>query len=544
MPVSIRSSPEPLGGRPQPVRGPREAPHAAPPPPPLPSSPPVHGTRPAGDLFEGAAWTLVSFLGDGVALGAAVYGASELAGDPSPSLTTLVLLSILVCGTMLRMGARGMYGARPARMPLSDQLIQVLVSVSGAAVVALSVAALIGAARIEVLTVASAWVATFGAVTVARLGLWTARRQARRRGHSGKRTIIVGAGIIGVQLAERLMAGPELGLIPIGFVDGSPPNPVHADTLPPLLGSAEELDHIVVATGAEHVIFAFTRQPDSVVLPLLRNCQRLGIEVSVVPRLFENVNERQWVEHVGGLPLIELRQTDPHGWQFSAKHAFDRFVAFALTVALAPLLLALALAVRLSSPGPVLFRQRRIGRDGKEFDILKFRSMREASAAASRGFALRVAAQGTAPGGVEGFDRRTRLGAFIRRTSLDELPQLLNVLMGHMSLVGPRPERPEFVEMFGEALSRYDDRHLVKSGITGWAQVHGLRGQTSLAERVEWDNWYIQNWSLWLDVKILFMTPMAVFRAPQEGPAAAAGDDEAAGDQPDPTRLQAGWTAS
>ncbi|MBJ7331343.1 MAG: exopolysaccharide biosynthesis polyprenyl glycosylphosphotransferase [Solirubrobacteraceae bacterium] len=497
--------------------------------------------RPAGDLFEGAAWTLVSVLADGVALAAAVVAACELAGASPPSATSIVLLSVLIVGTVMRMGARGMYGARPARMPLSDQLVLVGSSAGGAALLALAGAAITGAARTDVLTIAWAWATATAAVGAARTVLWLMRRHARRRGRSGKRTIIVGAGEIGTQLAERLIDTPELGLIPIGFVDGNPPAGERLAGLPPLLGAPDRLDQIVVGTGAEHVIFSFTREPDSIVLPLLRRCQRLGIEVSVVPRLFENVNDRQWVEHVGGMPLVELRQTDPHGWQFAAKHLSDRAIAFGLVVILSPMLAALAIGVRSSSPGPVLFRQRRIGRDGAEFDILKFRSMRVAPKDADRVFRAKVARAGTAPGGVEGFDRRTRFGAFIRRTSLDELPQLLNVLMGHMSLVGPRPERPEFVEMFGEALNRYDDRHLVKSGITGWAQVHGLRGQTSLAERVEWDNWYIQNWSLWLDVKILFLTPLAVLRAPDEPkieappPAAAeAGTD----------RLGAQWKAS
>lgn len=521
---------------------------------PLATSPPLDGAgagavlppaRPAGDLFEGAAWTMVSSLTDAVALTAAVVAATRLAGAATPSRTAAVLLGILVLVAVLRMGTRGLYGARPARMPLSDQLVLVGSSVGGAALLALAIAAVSGAARTDVLTIAWAWCTASVALTVGRTMLWGARRHARRRGRSGKRTIIVGAGVIGAQLAERLMDTPELGLIPIGFVDGNPPSSGRFDALPPLLGAPDRLDEIVVGTGAEHVIFAFTREPDSIVLPLLRRCQRLGIEVSVVPRLFENVNDRQWVEHVGGLPLIELRQTDPHGWQFAAKHTSDRLVALALVVLLSPVLALLAAGVRISSPGPVLFRQRRIGRDGTEFDILKFRSMRMAPREHDRVFQAKVARAGVAPGGVEGLDRRTRLGTFIRRTSLDELPQLLNVLMGHMSLVGPRPERPEFVEMFGEALTRYDDRHLVKSGITGWAQVHGLRGQTSLAERVEWDNWYIQNWSLWLDLKILLMTPLAVLRAPDEPqatdppPTAAATATEG-----DPAPLEARWKAS
>ncbi|TAK93103.1 hypothetical protein EPO05_07285, partial [Patescibacteria group bacterium] len=271
--------------------------------------------RPAGDLFEGAAWTMVSGLADTVALSTAVLAACRLAGDATPSTTAIGLLIVLVVVCVLRMGARGMYGARPARMPLSDQLVLVFSSVGGAALLALAGAAIAGAARVDVLTVAWGWLTAVLALTLGRSLLWLARRHARRRGRSGKRTIIVGAGEIGTQLAERLTDAPELGLIPIGFVDGNPPPADRLASLPPLLGAPDRLDQIVVGAGAEHVIFAFTREPDSVVLPLLRRCQRLGIEVSVVPRLFENVNDRQWVEHVGGLPLVELRQIDPHGWQ-------------------------------------------------------------------------------------------------------------------------------------------------------------------------------------------------------------------------------------
>jgi lipopolysaccharide/colanic/teichoic acid biosynthesis glycosyltransferase len=186
-------------------------------------------------------------------------------------------------------------------------------------------------------------------------------------------------------------------------------------------------------------------------------------------------------------------------------------------IALAPLLLTIALAIKLSSPGPVMFKQRRVGRDGREFDVLKFRTMRE-PAPASRDLSVPsifTPPLGCAPGGVEGQDRRTSLGRFLRDFSLDELPQFLNVLWGEMSIVGPRPERPEFVQRFAAEVQRYDDRHRVKSGITGWAQIHGLRGQTSIADRVEWDNYYIRNWSLRLDLQIIARTFGELFRAPR-----------------------------
>jgi exopolysaccharide biosynthesis polyprenyl glycosylphosphotransferase len=232
--------------------------------------------------------------------------------------------------------------------------------------------------------------------------------------------------------------------------------------------------------------------------------------MAVVPRLFDDTTNRMVLEHVGGIPLFELRQVDPQGWQFALKHGIDRVGAAALLALLAPLMAGIAAAVRLSSPGPVLFRQRRVGRDGREFDLLKFRSMRAEEAA----HPVLVPGGELAPGGVEGEDRRTPVGRFIRAWSLDELPQLVNVLRGEMSLVGPRPERPELAGEFAERVRRYNERHRVRSGITGWSQVHGLGPGTSLADRAEWDNWYIQNWSFWLDLKILLMTvPTALRRS-------------------------------
>jgi lipopolysaccharide/colanic/teichoic acid biosynthesis glycosyltransferase len=193
---------------------------------------------------------------------------------------------------------------------------------------------------------------------------------------------------------------------------------------------------------------------------------------------------------------------------FRVKHITDRVAAAMFLVFLSPVLVACAIAVGLSSPGPIIFRQRRMGRDGGEFDVLKFRTMVTPEAYAGV-FNL---SPGMAPGGVEGEDRRTRVGRLLRRASLDELPQLVNVLRGEMSLVGPRPERPEFVNGFQQELARYSDRHRVKAGITGWAQIHGLRGQTPLIDRIDYDNYYIDNWSLWLDLKILLVTLPALFR--------------------------------
>jgi exopolysaccharide biosynthesis polyprenyl glycosylphosphotransferase len=335
----------------------------------------------------------------------------------------------------------------------------------------------------------------------------TAERRARRSGADMLPTLVVGAGQVGTQIERRLEAQPELGLRVVGYIDADPvPKERVPDRQAPVLGAPDDFVAIAEQTGAERVILTFTSSPDHVLVPLIRACEEHGIGVSMVPRMFESVNLRLSLDNIGPLPLFNLSWVDPKGWQFAIKHAIDRVVSALLLLLLSPLLASIALSVRLSSPGPILYRQRRIGRDGRRFDILKFRSMRIDDSTKPP----QQIENGVAPGGVEGTDRRTRVGRFIRSYSLDELPQLINVLLGQMSLIGPRPERPEFVEVFDEEVRRYSDRHRVKSGITGLAQVSGYRGNTSLPERVELDNYYIQNWSMTLDFKIAARTFGAV----------------------------------
>jgi exopolysaccharide biosynthesis polyprenyl glycosylphosphotransferase len=251
-----------------------------------------------------------------------------------------------------------------------------------------------------------------------------------------------------------------------------------------------------------------------VLLRLAKRSEELGIEVSFVPRLFEKVPERVSVDHLGGLPIITPRPVNPKGWQFAVKYLFDRVAAGALLVVLAPLLGLTALAVRISMGRPIFFSQKRVGLDGREFRMIKFRTMRgapESSGEADAGWAAGELGSDPAAEMTGEEDRRTPIGRILRACSIDELPQLWNVLRGDMSLVGPRPEREHYARRFEESIYRYAERHRVKSGITGWAQVNGLRGRTSLADRVEWDNYYIENWSLWLDLQILARTPISIF---------------------------------
>jgi exopolysaccharide biosynthesis polyprenyl glycosylphosphotransferase len=362
-----------------------------------------------------------------------------------------------------------------------------------------------------------AWLLTLVAVAAGRLAVAFVHKWARSRRLLVDPVLIVGAGTVGSRVARRLEAHPEYGLVPVGFVDDDPRlGPERGGSGAPVLGGIHAIDDVLSDTGARTVIVAFGSAADGRISGLIRRCQRLGVEVLVVPRMFDTINDRITYDALGGLPLLGFRAIDPHGWQFAIKHFLDTVFAAMLLIVLSPVMAAIALAVRLTSPGPILFRQQRVGRDGKVFDLYKFRSMEwqasDTTAPDDDHRIARLVENDTGPGGVEGDKRLTRIGGLLRQISFDELPQLINVLKGDMSIVGPRPERPEFVESFGRDIAGYHDRHRVKSGITGWAQVHGLRGPTSLIDRIEYDNYYVAHWSLRLDLRILILTAIALFR--------------------------------
>jgi exopolysaccharide biosynthesis polyprenyl glycosylphosphotransferase len=285
-----------------------------------------------------------------------------------------------------------------------------------------------------------------------------------------------------------------------------------------VLGGPADLAAIVEETGAQHVVLAFlsSRGSDAKLVPLVRQCDELGLQVSLVPRLWESMNIRAALEHIGGMPLFRLHTVQPKGWQFALKHALDRLVAAALILLLSPLLIGATLAVRLSSPGPIFFRQRRIGRDGRAFTVNKFRSMYvDSDERPHREYVQSLIASGNdvdRPGDglykLGGDARVTRVGACIRRWSLDELPQLWNVVRGDMSLVGPRPVLAYEVDTYPEW---YQHRFAVKPGMTGLWQVSG-RNERTYEEMVRLDCEYVDAQSLWLDVRILLRTVITVLR--------------------------------
>jgi exopolysaccharide biosynthesis polyprenyl glycosylphosphotransferase len=469
-------------------------------------------------LLEGNGWTVLRLAVDFVML----WIALALALDGLAVTVTDAPLLLLPALTMTLFILRGLYRTR-LRPVILDGVLPVLSAVSVAAMTVAMIGFFLNGQIPSQSVWVRAWVFSLVGVGAGRIALTATKRWARSQRLIGKPVLIVGAGIVGSQVARRLEDHPEYGLVPVGFIDSDPRSTAEVGGRDvPVVGTLEQVDHIVERTHAEYLIVAFSSVADALISRLIQHSRELGVDVAVVPRMFDTMNDRATYDSVGGLPLLNFSVVDPKGWQFAIKYALDRVVAALLLVVISPLLAAVALAVRLGSPGPVLFRQRRVGRDGSVFDLYKFRSMRVAPEESAQAVASRTAdaggvetittlARDIAPGGVEGADRRTLVGRVLRRTSVDELPQLFNVLKGNMSVIGPRPERPEFVELFDQDVTRYGDRHRVKSGITGWAQVHGLRGQTSLAERIELDNYYIAHWSLALDFKILLMTFAALF---------------------------------
>lgn len=347
---------------------------------------------------------------------------------------------------------------------------------AGVAVYALSAAALVLCAR----------------AVVARIIHEIYRRRLR-----GEPTLVVGGGHISGRIVHHLRAHPEHGLVPVGLVGAGP---AQASSLP--FVAIERLDETMAGLGIRCVIVALGSAKDAELIDALRACPAAGAEVRVVPRLFE-LGQPGLVKGKGidAVPLPRLGRVGVRcGPAWRAKRVLDVVLSAILLAAAAPVLAMAALAVKATSRGPVLFRQVRVGRGGGTFELLKLRSMA-------------VNDDSDVTWSIRHDDRVTLVGRVLRATSLDELPQLLNVMRGDMSLVGPRPERPHFVERFADGISRYGERHRVPVGLTGLAQVNGLRGDTSIEERVNLDNWYIDNWSFWWDVSILFRTPLAALRA-------------------------------
>jgi exopolysaccharide biosynthesis polyprenyl glycosylphosphotransferase len=325
-------------------------------------------------------------------------------------------------------------------------------------------------------------------------------RMARKRGLVSHRTVFLGGGVVTQKLAATLRMHPEYGLRAVGCVDRTRPVP-ETEEVAPWLGTTDNLEQILNKHGVNILIIAFGNEKEENLVELIRQPAFSQRQVFVVPRMFEMDVAQSARDHIGAYPIVRLPRRALSGPSWRFKRAFDLVVASMAILFLSPVLLACAIAVRLEGGKGVIFRQVRIGKDGEPFELLKFRSMRP-----------ETAGSGDVTWNIKGNPRVGPVGRILRKASLDELPQLWNIIRGDMTVVGPRPERPYFVEQFSADFPRYPHRHRVPVGLTGLAQVSGLRGDTSIEDRARYDNFYIESWSFWLDLKVLVRTVREVVR--------------------------------
>jgi Undecaprenyl-phosphate glucose phosphotransferase len=328
------------------------------------------------------------------------------------------------------------------------------------------------------------------------------REVLERRWRAGiglKRILIAGSGELGRLVADKILEHRELGYQIVGFVDDRSGDHLGYRGLP-LLGTVDEAPEIAAREAIDHLYVALPPEQHVSMLQLIESTSREFVDVKVVPDLLQVIALRARLEDLDGVPVININDVPLQGFNAIVKRMIDMAISAVALLVLAVPLALVALLVRLTSRGPVFYYQERMGLDGKRITIVKFRSMFDDAEA------------GTGPVWARQNDPRvTPLGRFLRRSNLDEMPQLWNVLRGDMSIVGPRPERPHFVEQFKHRIPQYMLRHKVKAGLTGWAQVHGWRGNTSIEKRIEYDLYYIENWSVRLDLKIMWLTLLRGF---------------------------------
>jgi exopolysaccharide biosynthesis polyprenyl glycosylphosphotransferase len=345
------------------------------------------------------------------------------------------------------------------------------------------------------------WLFTLILVGLGRIVHHTIRSHLYAHGWGEMKTLIVGAGEAGSLILEKIRSSPELGYRPAGFLDderaGQPLMGL------PILGRTDELGTIVNQLGITEVIIALPEASHNELLSIISRCEDGRVSIKVFPDVFQIMASEVNVGDLGGLPLLTMRDVALRGWRLTLKRIVDVIGSATVLVFISPLLMLIATLVKLDSKGPAIYWQERMGLDAKPFPCFKFRSMR-----------VDAEVQSGPVWAVKDDPRRTRIGAFLRKYSLDELPNFINVFLGHMSLVGPRPERPYFVEQFRDMVPRYMERHREKAGITGWAQANGLRGESSIWERTKYDLYYIEHWSLWFDFKIMIITLLRFLRDP------------------------------
>lgn len=335
-------------------------------------------------------------------------------------------------------------------------------------------------------------------ISIGRFILLKFEKQWYAHGNDLKRVIIVGTSSVAHKIFQSLSAHRSLGYEALGYCSAQDSTENTMEHIP-YLGPIASVPDLIKTQNIDIILIAFNETEHSLLHNLVRDCQGLNVEMMMVPDILELMTSQVQIKHIEGIPFLGIKSPTLSTWNFIAKRTFDLLFALFILLLTSPIMLLIAILIKLDSKGPIFYLQERVGLDGEVFKVVKFRSMR-ADAEKSTG---PVWSQKNDP-------RTTQIGRFLRRFSLDELPQLVNVIKGDMSIVGPRPERPPFVEKFKNQVPRYLERHRAKTGMTGWAQVNGLRGNVSIAERTKYDIYYIEHWSLVFDLKIILKTIHAV----------------------------------
>jgi Undecaprenyl-phosphate glucose phosphotransferase len=454
---------------------------------------------------------LITILSDAVAIESAfllaywlrfhtqIFSAFGFLREDAPPLRGYVLGSLFVIAVwLLLFNARKMYGIR-RNVNLSDEIINVIKVVSLGMLLVMSAAFFYREFSYSRVVVVMVWGLAIGGVFSGRVLTKMLERNSYKHGRHLQHAIIIGGDTLAEQVYARLHKHLSFGINITGYF-------ADARSESPALGAAQYLGPIADAPAyirAETIELAFIAlrsQDHQRLFELISDCEGINVEFMMVPDLLDVMTSQVRVRDLEGIPFLRLKSIPFTTWGRITKRAFDIAVSSVILLLLSPLYAFLALLIRMDSRGPVLFRQQRVGLDGNEFTMYKFRSMVPGAERLDTAAGL----------GIRNDARRTAIGRLLRRTSLDELPQFWNVLRGDMSLVGPRPERAHVVRQFGTVVPKYLDRHRVKTGLTGWAQVNGLRGDTSIDERVKYDLYYIENWSLAFDIRIILRTLRAV----------------------------------
>ncbi len=407
----------------------------------------------------------------------------------------LKLLIIVIPISLISLAYHGLYKQKNSFLSLIDKIYFIFKAILFATLVLMAITFLYRQFSYSRLTFVYSSGLNFLCITLMSMAIRKIQITAIKRGFGIRNVIIVGTDETAKAIASKIQKHIALGYKIVGYISDKEIAHSENENNLEILGEVSEIPKIAREKNIDKIIFASPNVSNKDTLDIILKCAELNVDFTIVPGVYEIVTSKVNVDDIDGIPVIGLKESPLQCFNLFFKRAFDLIFSTVLLIVLSPLLLILLIVIKLNSKGPVLYNQERVGEDNKTFTIYKFRSMRM------------DAEEQTGPVWAQEKDpRRTKVGTFMRKMSFDELPQLFNILRGNMSLIGPRPERPFFVEQFKNDILGYMSRHRIKPGITGWAQVNGLRGNTSIVERTKYDLYYIENWSMAFDLKILVRT--------------------------------------